>query len=207
VWPEAARKFDRDGKLVREYPVLPGMQAGDISLDAHGYLLASSGFNTILLGTTEEVFTPEQQSASKKQGRLCRAGAYSGYFFTSEEEKTKTGSFQVEVHVDELRQTERRLFALPIESDRPLIAIAFFDVDGAGNAYLIVRLQEKQGDDYILLREMRKYTPQGQLVARFLLPRYTYVSAYHGTMVDGLGNVYQLLPSKDEVKVIQWQRK
>jgi len=207
-WPEVAKKFDREGKLVREYRALQDMQMGHIALDARGYLLADGVFDTtistIVLGTTEQAFTPEQQSASRKQGRLCRAGAYSSHTFGLD---AKTASFQVEVQADVLRQVERRLFALPIEADQPLIGIDFFDVDSAGNAYLGVYLQEKQGEGYILHIEMRKYTSQGQLVARFLLLRAPYTPSYHGITVDELGNVYQLFTSKEEVKVIQWQRK
>ena len=203
VWPEAVRKFDRDGKLVREYRPSLDMQMSHIALDARGYLLADNGSYAIILGTTEQAFTLEQQAATQKRGRLCRAGVYTGYFYGL---GAKTGSFQVEVYADTLRQTEGRQFVLPIEADRTLISIDFFDVDGVGNVYLGVYLQEKlDNEHYILHKEMRKYTAQGQLVARFLLPK-PYVISYHGIIVDEGGTVYQLLPSKDAVKVVQWQR-
>lgn len=53
--------------------------------------------------------------------------------------------------------------------------------------------------------EVSKFNRNGSLIARFLVPA-PYVPPARQIAVDDAQNVYYLLPLKDEVQVIKWEK-
>jgi hypothetical protein len=80
-------------------------------------------------------------------------------------------------------------------------------VDKKGNIYLTVEeMDHKDHTDEKVFRLLRKYTPSGELLAETELPYSLYAYTLKDLVVTPLGEVFQMLPFPDSLKIIKWQQ-
>ncbi len=78
-------------------------------------------------------------------------------------------------------------------------------VDKEGNIYITVEeLTYKNRTDEKVIRLLRKYTQSGELIAEVELAYSLYAYTLKDLAVTPLGNVFQMLPFPDSLKVIKW---
>ncbi|MDM8562395.1 hypothetical protein QUF54_03485 [Candidatus Marithioploca araucensis] len=78
-------------------------------------------------------------------------------------------------------------------------------IDKEGNIYLTVEeLISKNRTDEKVIRLLRKYTPFGELIAEVELAYSLYAYTLKDLAVTPLGDVFQMLPFPDSLKVIKW---
>ena len=202
------RQYNQDGELVLEYPKPDWVEYfRSISLDNEGNLraqvaeldLSIQDVRAILgnvrkivavLGNSREVFSREQQLRASRPGILLGGDTWIGGYGRSEDGKEM-------LIFDERGAVVLRL---PILDIGAVTLDAFADADG--NLYFvmsILRLSETPD-------KMYKFDPRGNLLAYFPVPAPYYAYPERRFVIDDAGSIYQLLPLRDEVQVIKWER-
>jgi hypothetical protein len=202
------RQYNQKGELVLEYarPDWVGYFRS-ISLDNEGNLLAQvaelgfaaqdvhailGGARRIVavLGNSREVFGREQQLGASRPGILLGGNTWVGGYGRSDDGK--------EMLIFDERGTS--ILRLPIPDTGAVTLDAW--ADKGGNLYFVMsmlRLSE-------IPDEMYKFDPRGNLLAHFPVPAPYYAYPERRFVVDDVGNIYHLLPLRDEVQVIKWEK-
>jgi hypothetical protein len=203
------RQYNQKGELVLEY-ARPDwvVYFRSISLDNEGNLqaqVAELGFvakdvRAILadarrvvavLGNSREVFDREQQLGASRPGILLGGDTWVSGYGRSDDGKAML--------IFDERGTS--ILRLPIP-DTDAVTLDTW-ADKGGNLYFVMsmlRLSE-------IPDEMYKFDQGGNLLAHFPVPAPYYAYPERRFVVDDVGNIYHLLPLKDEVQVIKWEKR
>jgi len=95
----------------------------------------------------------------------------------------------------------RELGTVPIESRDAIVAAALVGEDARGGIH--VELNRITGEDDVRL-DVRRYSPQGELMSSIEIIDSSYTTVYKKLEVDREGNVYQLITSQHGVEVVKW---
>jgi hypothetical protein len=147
--------------------------------------------------TTEEAVPAEgsqfaEPSTAKSMG-LERGG--SSFYL----ERTASGDGTL--HILDPRGNTQRALHLKSKEQR-IVALTLIGVDRDGNTYLTV---EESGESAPVRRYIRELDSQGRLLAEALIPYSAYVFTSRDLRVTDDGRVYQLLPLKETVEVLEWK--
>lgn len=202
------RQYTQKGELVLEYPKPDWVEyLRSISLDHEGNLraqVAELDFDVqdvravlgdarkvvTVLGNSREVFSREQQLRASRTGILLGGDTWIGGYGRSDDGK--------EILI--FNERDAVILRLPILDIGAVTLDAWADKDG--NLYFVMpmlRLSEVPDALY-------KFDPRGSMVAHFPVPAPCYAYPERRFVIDNAGNVYQLLPLRDEVQVLKWEK-
>ena len=140
------------------------------------------------VGTTEMVFSTEQQKATLKEGFI---GSNSVVLDQGAVFQTKTGELEM---VGDSSRTVKKF-----SSHRMNLGQAgFTGIDKEMNVYTC------KADLDNLSWIMKKYNPAGELLAEFSIQVDGYVHATRALVLDEYGSVYVMSTSKDGLKILKW---
>jgi hypothetical protein len=193
------RQYNQKGELVLEY-ARPDwvVYFRSISLDNEGNLQAQvaelavkgdfpSNHVVVPIGDAQQVFSGQRQLD----------GALAGYLLGD------TVFAQGRMSDD---GTEMQLFdqygnlVMRLGPFDPKMVTFDTEADGSGNLYFLRCILTERAPF-----EVSKFNRKGSLIARFLVPA-PYVPSAQQIAVDDAENVYYLLPLRDEVQVIKWEK-
>ena len=101
--------------------------------------------------------------------------------------------------LDSIGRVEKEVILQPRE--KRIETLRLIGVDSGNNVYI-------NADETSLSsrarRYLRRYNQEGQLIAEALIPYSNYVYTFKDLRVTGNGDVYQILPLQDGVKVLLW---
>ncbi len=93
-----------------------------------------------------------------------------------------------------------------VVTENPMAAIVFIDTDKFNNIFLSVETF-LSGPAINVNREIRKYSPEGELFATVILDMNYHTFPNKDVAVDEDGNIYQMQPLKEGIKVLKWEVK
>ena len=96
-------------------------------------------------------------------------------------------------------QTHKLLRQLFLQARLDLLKFIRQDI----NNYYYVETERITNDDYVHL-EVRRYDAEGNLVSTVEAQNDYYCEVDKSIDVDELGNIYQLFPSEEGVKIFKW---
>ncbi|HVP35505.1 MAG TPA: hypothetical protein VMT04_00785 [Terriglobales bacterium] len=194
IVPKTVSKFDEKGNLLIVYPISwddLGMRViGGVSIYCNksgGIFLSyrSDSLKTPMIfevGTTDMVFSPEQQKATLKEGFV---GSNNVVLNQGAVFQTKTGQLEL---VGDSSGTVKKFNAYRMNFGQA----GFTGVDNQMNVYTA------SGNI------IRKYSPAGDLMAEFTIQKEDYILSTRSLYLDEHGNVYLMSTSKDGLKIIKW---
>ncbi|MCL5074176.1 MAG: hypothetical protein M1136_00780 [Chloroflexi bacterium] len=193
------RRYEPDGtpSLVYKHPMR--IQISHIGLVAANLLAESRGIGAdmvITLGNAQREFSPNEQVRTKRDGLLYRAGTFTGRLVRS---ATGKGGYVERVLAD------GKMLRLDLTVDGFVAATPGFDVDVAGNIYVVVQV-DRNGRGDIDERVLR-YSPAGKLLDNVDIDDRYYAVPSRAVLVDERGDIYQLLPAKDRTVIKKWERR
>lgn len=194
-----ARQYNQKGELVLEYPKPDWVvYFRSISLDNEGNLLAQvaelnvkgdfpSNHVVVPIGDAQQVFSGQRQLDDALAGYLL------GDIVFAQGRMSDDGT-EMQLF-DQYGNLIKRLG--PFD---PKMVTFDTEADGSGNLYFLRCVMTERTPF-----EVSKFNRNGSLIARFLVPA-PYVPPARQIAVDDAQNVYYLLPLKDEVQVIKWEK-
>jgi hypothetical protein len=193
------RQYNQKGELVLEYarPDWVGYFRS-ISLDNEGNLLAQvaelnvkgdfpSNHVVVPIGDAQQVFSGQRQLDDALAGYLL------GDIVFAQGRMSDDGT-EMQLF-DQYGNLIKRLG--PFD---PKMVTFDTEADGSGNLYFLMCVMTERTPF-----EISKFNREGSLIARFLVPA-PYVPPAQQIAVDDAENVYYLLPLKDEVQVMKWEK-
>jgi hypothetical protein len=209
--PKRIIQYDDKGTLLKEYSILWDDQGMRVVGGAHIYCdntgriflsYRSDSLKTSVIfqvGTTEINFSPEQQRATLREGFV---GSNNVVLNQGRILQTKEG----ELHLVELNPAKGvadssssvKKFSLYRLNLYPSGTASFTGVDEQMNIYTC------KADLKTYSSIMRKYSPEGELVAEFNIQKDNYAHAKRSLILDEHGNIYVMSTSEDGLKIIKW---
>ena len=195
-----ARQYNQKGELVLEYPKPDWVEYfGSISLDNEGNLQAQvaelhvkgdfpSNHVVVPIGDAQQVFSGQRQLD----------GALAGYLLGDivfAQGRISDDGTEMQL-LDQYGNLAMRLG--PFD---PKMVTFGTEADESGNLYFL-RCVLTERTPF----EISKFNRNGSLIARFLVPAPYDVPPDQQIAVDDVENVYYLLPLRDEVQVIKWEK-
>ena len=193
------RQYNQKGELVLEYARPDWVAYFDsISLDNEGNLQAQvaelavkgdfpSNHVVVPIGDAQQVFSGQRQLDDALAGYLLGDMIFA---------KGRMSDDGTEMQLfDQYGNLVKRLG--PFD---PKMVTFDTEADGSGNLYFLRCVMTERTPF-----EVSKFNRNGSLIARFLVPA-PYVPPARQIAVDDAQNVYYLLPLKDEVQVIKWEK-
>ena len=209
---QRVKLYDQEGNLVREYLKPDWMeQIAWIGLDENGNLVAEGrrkaepkpiipipanvplGWSAVVLGNSQEVFSREQQLATERIGRLFGGTTAITRYEVSDDFK--------ELYVYD--QNGELFLKVFLENLGLSPFIGFFGADKAGNWYVAVAYTALDNEPE---RRMMKFDSRGNLIATFVMPDSYYAHPSRSIVLDGFGNVYDMLCYPDRAEVTKWEK-
>lgn len=201
--PKRIIQYDNKGNLSKEYPILwddLGMRVvggAYIYSDNSGRLFLCYRSDSLKVpmifqvGTTEMVFSPEQQKATLREGFVGSNNVVlnQGKIFQSKEGELRLVEFDSTVKKTGKSDKEFSLYRLNLY---PFGVAGFTGVDNEMNVYTT------QGNT------IRKYNPAGDLVAEFNIEKDDYAHTSRAIVLDEHGNIFVMSTSKEGLKIIKW---
>ena len=103
-------------------------------------------------------------------------------------------------------ETGSTLLDVSVETQSPLAWITLIGYDDAGNVYVVLSVFVPNDANVLLFgARLDKFSPTGELLASAPLPMDMYTFPERSLAVAGNGTVYQLLPEREQVRIVQWQ--
>ncbi len=203
--PKKIIQYDSKGNLLKEYLILWSdgeIRGGDIYCDNSGRIFLcyrSDSLKTSVIfqvGTTEIDFTPEQQKATLREGF---AGSNNVVLNQGRILQTKEGNLCLVGfdHVKGEADSTKSIKEFSIYRMN-LGQAGFTGVDEEMNIYTCK--YDMENDFWA----MRKYNPDGNLVAEFNIEEDNYAHANRALVLDEHGNIYVMSTSEDGLKIIKW---
>jgi len=193
------RQYNQKGELVLEYPKPDWVvYFRSIILDSEGNLRAQvaelnvkgdfpSNHVVVPIGDAQQVFSGQRQLDDALAGYLL------GDIVFAQGRMSDDGT-EMQLF-DQYGNLIKRLG--PFD---PKMVTFDTEADGSGNLYFLRCVMTERTPF-----EVSKFNRNGSLIARFLVPA-PYVPPARQIAIDDAQNVYYLLPLKDEVQVIKWEK-
>jgi hypothetical protein len=200
IVPKRIFQYDDKGNLLKKYPILwddLGMRVvggARIFCDSSGRLFLCYRSDSLKVpmifqvGTTEMVFSEEQQKATLREGFV---GSNNVILNQGKIFQNKEGDLHL---VDDFSRSVKKFSSYKMN----LGQAGFTGVDEQMNIYT---LKYDRGKD---VEVMRKYNSAGDLITEFNIQQDYYVHAMRTLVLDEHGNVYVMSTSKDGLKIIKW---
>jgi hypothetical protein len=198
----AVDEYLKNGKLLKTHQIsggiglTPGYGQG-IKFDEAGNLLVNDGYTLYQIGRTAngkfEALSHKKQKESKRRGDPSNR--------KDRRIKTKVKSDNLAM-LQILDDEGNILKEKPMHAPESFGGVQIIGQDGDGFIYVQAGILLKS-DARI---EVRKYSEEGNLFKTINLQMGYYTEPNKITEVDGEGNVYQLLPAKEGVKIIKWEQ-
>jgi hypothetical protein len=195
--PKIIYQFDTKGNLLKEYPIVwkdGSMGWGPLYCDKSGKLFLSYRSDSLKVpmifqvGTTEIVFTEEQQKATLREGFV---GSNNVVLNQGKIFQNKEGDLHL---VDDSSRSVKKFNSYCMN----LGQAGFTGVDNEMNIYTL-KYDGGKG-----MEVMRKYNPAGDLMVEFNIQKEDYIWTSRSLVLDELGNIYVMSTSKDKLKIIKW---
>ena len=199
---QAVHKFDPSGKLLLTYRWYDVSDILSVRIDASGGVWAGAisvlALTTTQLGTVDVPYDREQVAAGEKPGFVCRSGVITNRYGTSPDRKKGV--------VDATLNGKALQLQLPAHpnAEATFAGSTPVDTDASGRIYqnLTYFFPGDVSDFRILV-----YDSSGALLDQVAIPRIPdYATPRHGYQVDEQGRVYDMIPLKDGVKIIRWEK-
>jgi len=129
------------------------------------------------------------------KGKTIGAARNNNYFFL-ERKNPSEGSIRI------LDSEGKVKMEIPVKKNEQRIdTLTFIGIDNGKNLYVET---EEPTSSSELKRYIREYDLNGALLAEALIPYSNYVYTLKDLRVGGSGKIYQLLPLRENVKVLAW---
>jgi hypothetical protein len=190
-------QVDGLGRIVASYEISADIMDGisGITLEKDGDLSAIVDAAMRYKLVANSKYVPHAEQRNLKERGLTTPKSENVY--QARNPNWKDGGLQV------MRKDGQILLDIPITVKHLLGSVVFLGTDRRGNIYVAI---EELLEDFPVTVEktVRKYDPSGQLLgtARVPIERY-YAHPRRDVVVDMTGNIYQLVPTEDRVKILK----
>ncbi|MDP3024939.1 MAG: hypothetical protein Q8O10_05340 [candidate division Zixibacteria bacterium] len=186
IVPNQVYKYDQKGNILKKYKLTEG--TGPLFCDNYGRLFIGGPKVVYQFGTVSEEFSPEQQKATLREGFVASNNVVLNQRMIFQ---TRDGELHL---VDDSSKSFRKFSSYRMN----LGQAGFTGIDKDMNVYTC------KGDLNTYSWIMRKYNPEGELLAEFTIQEDNYAHASRALVLDEYGSVYVMSTSEKGLKIIKW---
>ena len=204
VYANTVRCYSPKGELLREIKIADAIQlvegyAQNIFIDAENNLVVNRVDQRVhplaTVGSKEiSLLSAEAQMHSEKTGYLGKADK-------NRYQMQWRNKHQADILV--ANSANNLVSTISITTPDEFGAVLFLGQDATGNIYTEV---ERTDPNTILHLEVRKFNPDGKLIAIIEVPNNYFSTVYKKLEIDVAGNIYQMHITQQGVRVIKYYK-